>query len=186
MSPSEMKAQEVSLDTSLYTNTNTNFIASLEKWNRYLNQCLAIIAGLSMVTMMLLVVVNVIIRLFASPIVGITELVGWLAAVTSSLALGYTQIYRGHVEIDVLVERFPNKVRMFIQGLMTLISFIFFSFLSYHFVKFTFSTMDSGILSQTLGIVYFPVIFIVSIGFFALALSLLVDFLKICMVGDVK
>ncbi|WP_289135807.1 TRAP transporter small permease [uncultured Brevibacillus sp.] len=180
-SQSEMEVKELAM---VPLPKKSNFMNALDRLNQQVNHFLAFLAVISMVSMMLLIVANVLMRVMFTPIVGITELVGWSAAVTAALSLGYTQIYRGHVDIDVFVQRLPRRVRTWIQGLVILASLIFFIFLSYHFVKFSYSTMESGILSQTLGIVYYPVILVVSVGFFALFLSLLVDFLKICTGGD--
>lgn len=150
----------------------------------HFNKVLAAIAGLSIVLMMLLIVANSIIRVFGDPFSGTTEVVGWLSAISTSFALGYTQIQRGHVDIDLLVEKFPPVVQRLFQSIIYLISICFFLILGWQIVLYGNSLMQSGILSGTLKLIFYPFVYMVAIGFLGLTLALLLDLIKNIKGGD--
>jgi TRAP-type C4-dicarboxylate transport system permease small subunit len=159
-------------------------IRILEAASVRLNQFLAILAGITMVLMMLFTVVNVIIRAYYVPVPGINEMVGWLSAITIAFALGYTQIHRGHVDMEALLVKFPSRIRNMIQSLMLLISMIFFFIISWRLVLYANGLMVDGTLSETLAIIFYPFIYLLAVGFFSLSVALTVDTIKLALKGD--
>src|SRR3954464_6427451 len=71
-----------------------------------MNEGLAWIAGLAVVLLMLLIVFNAIKRIFSSPFAGTVEVSTWLGAISGIFALGYAQLNKGHVFIDLLINNF--------------------------------------------------------------------------------
>lgn len=138
-----------------------------------INQGLAWIAGICLTLMMLTIVFNAIIRIFATPFAGTPELVGWLGALTVSFALGYTHLHRGHVDIDLLVKKFPKSLEKALSILMTCLSLVFFAIVAWRLIEYGIHLKNSKSISQTLQISYYPLIFLTSLGFFGLALALL-------------
>ena len=90
---------------------NITAIEKLDKFNLYLNNFLATMAGISLFSMMFLIVGNSIVRKFYVPFIGTVEVVGWLAALTTAFAVGHTQRYKGHVVLDLLMEKCPLKIQ---------------------------------------------------------------------------
>ncbi|NGM83930.1 TRAP transporter small permease [Paenibacillus sp. 7124] len=180
----ELKAVRKESTRSDWKEGAASILNALEKISLRVNQFLAVIAGLAMLLIALLIVANVIIRVFYVPIPGVGEISGWLSAITAAFALGYTQIHRGHVDIDVILEKFPARIRGPVQGLMLLISMLFFGLISYRLAIYAYETMKSGGLSETLAVIYYPYIYLLAIGFFGLTLSLLTDSLKYLVRGD--
>ena len=78
--------------------------------NRGVNGVLAALASISLLAMMLLIVGNMFRRTVAAPFPGAFEVVGWLAAITAALALGYTQLHKGHVDIDIVTRLLGQKL----------------------------------------------------------------------------
>lgn len=154
---------------------NYSLFRILEKINVKLNNLLAAVAGIAMLLMTLLIVANVLIRIKFNPIPGINEMVGWLSAVTVAFSLGYTQLQRGHVDIEVLLDKFPPRVRNKIRGLMLFISMFIFAFVSYRLVLYGNTVMRNGTLSETLAVIFYPFIYLLAFGFFGLTFALLVD-----------
>jgi len=150
----------------------------LETFSSLLNSVLAVISGSSLLLMMLVVVGNGISRVVYVPFYGSTEVVGWLCAVTTAFALGYTQVHKGYVDIDILVERFPGLLQRVLRAFILAVSAVFFGLVSWQVCIYSIKVAENGNISETLGLIYYPLIFLVSLGFMGLTLALIVDFLK--------
>jgi TRAP-type C4-dicarboxylate transport system permease small subunit len=161
-------------------------IARLNSISLYLNQGLAWLAGCSLLLLILVVVVNAIMRVFYAPFSGATEIAGWLTAVSIAFGLGYTQVKRGYVEIDALVERLPKGLQLTIKRIMLFISMIFYSLVAWQITVYGLNVMNNGNLSETMQLPFYPLIFLLSLGFAGLTLALLVDFVKECNGGAGK
>lgn len=62
--------------------------------------------------MMLVIVVHVIGRnFFSSPLYGGVEIISLSGVILISFALGYTQLQKGHIVVEVLVSRLPSSLR---------------------------------------------------------------------------
>ncbi len=121
---------------------------------------------------------NVFLRMCGSPIPGTFELMGYLSAVLTAFALGYTQVRRGHIAVDVLVLRFPKRMRNFLNTTNYFICMIFFGLVAWQIVGYAATLRQTGELSETLRIIYYPFTYGVALGCFVLSLVFLVDFVK--------
>lgn len=148
---------------------------ALEKIVALINIGLAWIAGFSLVLMILLIVFNGIKRVFSDPFSGTTEVAGWLGAIAISFALGYTQLHQGHVNIDLLVQKFPKRLQKSVSIVVTLASLLFFMIVGWQLIQYGFSLMEGNNVSQTLRISFYPLVYLTSLGFFGLTLALLKD-----------
>ncbi len=152
----------------------------LEAITTALNRWLNWVAGGLLVAMMLLTVANMILRALPgySPFVGTVEVVCFLAALVAAFALGYTQIHRGHTRVDILVLRFPPRVQSIIDSIMFFIGMVLFGVATWQIVKLATRYWGLGSVSETLHIIFFPLIYAVALGCALLCLVLLLDFLK--------
>lgn len=150
----------------------------LETFNRWLNERLAWLGGLTLVLMMLLSVLNMVLRGARHPFAGTAEVVGWLSALTTAFALGYTQLYRGHVAIDVVVTRLPQRAQAVLDFLVSLASAVLFALAAWRTGVYAAHSLARGSLSETMQIIYYPFTYAVSFGLACLALALIVDGLK--------
>jgi len=112
------------------------------------------------------------------PFAGTAEVVGFLAALVAALALGYTQLRRGHTWVDVLVARLPPRAQAIIDSTMFLLAMIMFGLATWQIFKLANHYWKIGLLSETLKIIFFPFIYVVALGCALLCLALLVDFLN--------
>ncbi|MHB1407485.1 MAG: TRAP transporter small permease [Desulfitobacteriaceae bacterium] len=149
------------------------------------NHGLAWLAGLALILMLIVVVGNALIRIFYLPFPGTTELVGWLAAITTSFALGYTQMNKGNVALDMVTNKLPLRVQKILEGIFALFTAVFFGMAGWKIVGYGFTLKDSGYLSETLRLAYYPFLFVVSLGFLGLTLTLLLEFIRF-LEGGVK
>jgi TRAP-type C4-dicarboxylate transport system permease small subunit len=150
---------------------------ALERFNYRVSQFFAVISGSAVILMMLLIVINASKRTFSSPILGTTEMVGWLAAISISFALGYTQIHRGHVDIDLLVIKFPESLQKLLRIVVSFLSLAFFAIVGWQLLQYAMTLSANNNISQTLGVIFYPFVILSSIGFMVFVLVLLNDFI---------
>lgn len=137
------------------------------------------IAGVALVFMMLLTVVDVILRTFGRPITGTYEMVGFSGAVVIGFALPFTSWIRGHVYMEFLIQRFPKQVRDRMNLFTRVIGIILFALIAYNLMIVGIDLQKSGEVSPTLRFPFYPVVYGVGICFFIECLVLFCDILKI-------
>lgn len=150
----------------------------LERISSILNRGMGILAGISLMAMMLLTVAEMISRLFGKPMPGAVEAIGWLAAATTAFALGYTQIHQGHVAIDILTNRLSPRLREGLSVLVYFASTALFALVSWQVLRYAGVLKNSGSLSETMKVIVYPWVYLVSLGCVGLTLALFVDLLK--------
>ncbi|MDC3237225.1 TRAP transporter small permease [bacterium] len=150
----------------------------LTKITETLNKLLTFLAGLILIVMVLLTCANIVFRMFWVPISGTYELMGFAGALLTSFALAYTQIKKGHIAVDVLVNVFPKKTRWFIAAINNGMCFIFFMLAGWQLTIKANTLRTTGEVTETLRIIYYPFTYAVALGCAVLALILLTDFLR--------
>ena len=151
----------------------------LEKISRILNRTFMLIAGAFMAAMILITCANIFLRLVWVPIRGTFELMGFFGAVATAFALGYTQMKKTHISVDILVNGFSQKTRAVLSGINYFVCMIFFAVVGWQISRMATTIWKTGEVTETLRIVYYPFTYGVALGCFLLALALLVDFLKL-------
>lgn len=132
-----------------------------------------------MIAMILMTCANIVSRLLGKPIKGTFELMGYFGAVATAFALGYTQIKKSHISVDILVNRFSPKARLVLNGINHVICSLFFAVAGWQVARWAATLRETGEVTETLRIIYYPFTYGVAIGCFLIALVLLVDFLKL-------
>jgi len=150
----------------------------LDKFSRLFNQILLWFAGVFLISMILLTCANIFLRLVWIPVRGTFEIMGFLGAIATAFALGYTQIKKGHIAIDIMVCSFSKRTQGILNGLNYLILAIFFAIVSWQIAKYATTLLKSGEVTETLQIVYYPFTYAVALGCAALFLVFFVDFLR--------
>ena len=146
--------------------------------NSFLNKLLVFLGGLFLVGMIVLTCANIISRLIWVPIIGTFELMGFFGAIVTAFALGYTQVKRGHIAVDVLVNTFSDKVKKILQMISDLICCIFFLFAAWQLAIKATTLMKTGEVTETLQVIYYPFTYAVAFGCFVLSLTLLTTLMK--------
>jgi len=155
----------------------------LEKINNILSRALLWIAGLFLLAMITITGANIVIRLFWLPIRGTFELMGYFGAVVTAFALGYTQIKHGHIAVDIVVLRFSKNTQRTLHAINHLVCMVFFIIVSWQVSKYATTLWETGEVTETLQIVYYPFTYAVALGCLILAVTFFVDFLK-SILGD--
>jgi TRAP-type C4-dicarboxylate transport system permease small subunit len=150
----------------------------LERITKFLNQILLVIAGLFLVAMVGLTCADIFCRLFWAPILGSVELVALFGSVVTAFALGYTQSRRGHIWVDVLINLFPDRVKCVLNIINSLVCMSFFALVAWRITIWSTTLVETGELTETLRVIYYPFSYAVALGCAVLALVFLTDCLK--------
>ena len=143
-----------------------------------INYYLAWAAGAALLGAMFITVGQMFMRAFFVPFEGTYEIVGWLTAIATALALGYTQGQKGHISIDILVNKLSFRRRAAVGLAVLTISAALFAVLTGEMFLFGAHLKTVGSLSETLRAAYYPFTFITAIGTAGLFLALTADLLK--------
>jgi len=145
----------------------------------------AISAGLNRIgvavlfLLMILTSADVFMRyLFNRPIKGTFELTELMMVVTVFFALAYTESKKGHVSVELVIERLPQRSQAVIDALTSLLSLIIISVIVWQGFLFAHETMLSGEHSAILGIPLFYFKALVPLGALVLCLEILISIIN--------
>jgi len=144
----------------------------------YANRALLFCGGIFLVGMVVLTCANIAGRIFGMPVRGTFELMGFFGAVTAAFALGYTQIRQGHVAVDILINKFSDRTKQALSFANSLAGMLFFTVVAWQIAGKAGILKNSGEVTETLGIVYYPFTFCVALGCVALSLVFLTDLIR--------
>ncbi len=151
----------------------------LRRISSLLNRIFIFVASVALVLMMLLGFGNVLLRTFWKPIEGTYELIGYLGSVTTVLAIGYAQIRKNHISVDIITTHYSKRWRKIVHGVSYLSTAVFFGLASWQTTLWGNVVWRSGERSETLRIIFYPFVYIVALGFAFLTFILLVDFISL-------
>ena len=129
-------------------------------------------------TMMTILVVNIILRKVWHPITGTYDFVSFMAAVLAGFAIGYVASVKGHVAVELFIDRLPERVQLIIAIVAGVLSLGVFSLVSWQSAIYGRNTWVSGEFSMTAYAPFYPFIFAVSLGVAVLCLVILLDIVK--------
>ncbi len=150
----------------------------LERLSERVNLVLSWVAGLALAAMMLFSVADMVLRRLGYTIAGSYEVIGWLSAGAMALALGAVQQLRGHVAMELLMDRFERPTRAAIELVTSLLSLLMFAAVAWYVARYARVLQETGSLSETLRAIVYPWVYLVAVGGAGLALALLVDVLR--------
>lgn len=137
-----------------------------------------ILACVAVLAMMLLSTADVVLRLFGKPIPGAYELVGFLGTLVVSFALAFTSMEKGHIAVEILVEKLSLRAQLAIESFCNMIGTLLFGMIAYQAFLYALDLRKSGEVSPTLQIPSYPFILGIAAGCALLGLQLIVDFIK--------
>jgi len=135
------------------------------------------LARLAIFLLMSLVISNVILRFFGSPVRGTVEWVEFLTAMVIGLSLSYCAVQGGHIAVGLLVDKLERKMQLVISIFINLVSFLFLLIVFWRIISYADSIRRAGQVSLTTGTPYYPFIIIIAIGFLAYSLIIMADLL---------
>lgn len=146
-----------------------NNLINIAKW----------LALVTMALMMIFITIGVISREFFTPILGDVEIVRLGMVVLIMFGLSYTQNIDGHISIGIIVDKFPKKGQYALDIFSYLLNLFITLIIGIIFIGVGMEHKDSMRLStDLLNIPYYPLDFIVVIGFFIWTLAALLKLIN--------
>jgi TRAP-type C4-dicarboxylate transport system permease small subunit len=112
------------------------------------------------------------------PIPGAPELIAFLAVLVIAFPLSYTLIERAHIQVDVFVNKFPEKLKNIVEALVSLLGFSLFSMLAWYTVIYGNQLRIAKEVSMTQHIPFYPFIYALAVACIPICLYLLLEFIR--------
>lgn len=141
---------------------------------------LTIVSTIAALMIMVLVTADVLMRRFLNmPIKGGYEIASTLLAVLVSCCIAWVMTQKGHIVVDLITRRYPQRLRGVIRGSALLLSLIIVGIIAWGCVLFGLQEFRIGTKSILIGIPLAPFIFILAFGCAILFLVILVQSISI-------
>ncbi len=144
------------------------------------NFCLAL-SIVALISIMLIAAVNMLFRPFGYPLTGSFELMGYGSAIITGLGLGFSYQQKSHIAVDILFKKFPQRVRLVLSLLGKIACVAFFFLVSKKMLSMAFSFKESGELSETLRLPFYPITIAVAFGLLVLCLNIVYSIYLECI-----
>lgn len=145
------------------------------------------LAGVILAATALLVVANILGRtLLQRSILGTYEMVSFLTAAVVGLALARCAVENSHIAIDFILDRLPARLQRLVDLLLGIPVFLFLLLATYNLFVYGARIAQSGEVSPTTKLIFYPFIYMVALGFLVLSLTVLVKLLKLMLGGEQK
>jgi TRAP-type C4-dicarboxylate transport system permease small subunit len=155
---------------------------SVERWVNSigrLSHFINVIAGIAITFIMFLTVLDVILRSFRRPIIGTYELVAFSGAVVVGFAIPLTSWMRGHIYVDIFTAKLSKAARSIFNVITRCMGIGLFFLIGWNLIKVGMDLQQSGEVSLTLQLPFYPVAYGVAVSCFVQCLVLLADMVKI-------
>ena len=144
-----------------------------------LSQVLSCIAAATLALMMFLTALDVCLRYFFNrPLAGAFELVGYMMAILVPFSIAYCYQQRGHIVVDLFMERFRTRTKAVADIFTIFITLIFTLTIAWQNVIHFFEVQHSGLTSSVLAIPEYPFISPTAVAFATASLILFVRLLE--------
>jgi TRAP-type C4-dicarboxylate transport system permease small subunit len=124
----------------------------------------ALVSGAAILVMMTVTVVDIVLRVFRTGIVGAYDLVRIAGVVTISCGLPYITAVKGHIAIEFFYQNFSRAGRIALDTLFRLVALALFGFLAVRNVTYGVSLRATGELMPTLAVPVFWIPFLISLN----------------------
>jgi TRAP-type C4-dicarboxylate transport system permease small subunit len=156
----------------------------MERIIGYLSRFCMIVGGIALLLVVLLSTGNVTMRLFSIPFAGTYEVVSFLGALVTAGALAHTQRRRDHIMVDILTDRFPPLVKRLLDVVSDALAALLFGIASWQIFAWGNKLRESGELSETLQLKFYPFVYATAAGFALLTLVLVMQMFRVILRKD--
>jgi TRAP-type C4-dicarboxylate transport system permease small subunit len=153
-------------------------MAQLQKGIALVSRGFNVVAGAAVIVMMALTCADVVLRLMRHPIPGTYEVVGFLGTVIISFSLALTSLEKGHIAVDILVERLPQRIQIAIETFISLVGAVLFALVAWQCLFYAMDLKRSGEVSLTLAMPIYPFVHGIALGSGLLCFVLLSECLR--------
>ncbi|MBP5640074.1 MAG: TRAP transporter small permease [Victivallales bacterium] len=136
----------------------------------FLVRVLALVACLGAMAMIVVTCLDVVLRQFGHPLLGVVDIVQITACIAGSCALPYTTATKGHVAVEFFFQRLPRRAKIVIDGMNRGLVAIMFLFLSWRCWVYGLYMLRKNIGTMTLQLPLFWVMWLMAFSFLVVVL----------------
>jgi TRAP-type C4-dicarboxylate transport system permease small subunit len=153
-------------------------MAFFERVIRLLSKFCDQIAQAGVFAMFLLIFGNILLRQVWKPIYGTYDYICFIAASVVAFALANCAVHRGHTQVELLVQYFPQRAQGIIGSITGILSLGIFSLITWQCIALANDMRRAGELSMTSLVPFYPYIYAIAFGCALLCLVILVDLIQ--------
>lgn len=151
-----------------------------DKSVKLLSSFFNLLASASLTAMILLTCFDVCMRYFFNrPIGGTYDVVSLMGAVVAAFAMPYTMLMKGHVAVDLFVRKLSKKTQLVIETVTHVVGILLFLIVAWQCFALASDMKAVGEVTPTLLLPFHPIVYCMSMCFFMLCLTILVNLLNI-------
>lgn len=139
----------------------------------------AAIGATSLLAVMLLIIANIVYRFFGGVIAGTYELIGPMVVVTAAFALVYTALHHGHIAINIITSRLPERIRAIVGSFTGTIALGLWILIAWGSVKLMVQKATAGEATYLLNVPFLPFRLFWELGLILFCFVLLLDLFKL-------
>ena len=137
------------------------------------------VSMIPIVFMTLLIVVDVLSRrFFNAPIKGSRDMTELAFSISVFLSLAWCAVKGGHVDLDVLVMRFPKGLRLRVEVVILLLTTAMLGVLSWQLIVYGVRLQNMNQETAVLSIPVYPFLYLAALGSIFLTLVYLINFIS--------
>ena len=143
-----------------------------------LSQFMGVIAGTTLVFVMLLTVLDVILRYFGYPIIGVYDLVALGGGIIIGFSMPLAAERKVHVFMEMALQANSRTAQRVLSLVTRLIVFGISFLVAWNLIRLGLGFRETGEVSLTIQIVYYPIAIGLGVCFFIQMLVILVEILE--------
>jgi TRAP-type C4-dicarboxylate transport system permease small subunit len=136
------------------------------------------IAGVVLAFMIVLTLCDVILRNFGHPITGSMEIIQYGGSIVFGFSVPYATWIGAQVIVDLVTQKLGLKNRKRIEAVTRTVGTIMFLFIAYNFFMYALDVKQSGELTASFKIPYYPFCFAISLSFLFQSFTVFCDLMK--------
>ncbi len=147
----------------------------------WISRVMAVVSAVALAAMMMIVVINVVGRyVFLRPLEGDFELVGLLLVIAGSWGMGYCQLLKGNIRINIIIDLFRPRGQAILNFIAYLICLATAGMICWQTLLRVQEYMNKelGYVTETLSLLFWPFMLMMAIGLGWLCVVFLIDISK--------
>jgi len=152
-----------------------HFMALVKK----VDTVLYVMAGVILVGMVLLTLCDVILRNFGYPITGSMEIIMYGGAMVFGFSIPFATLLKAQVQVDLIVEKLKPRSKKVVTIVTRVVGIALFLFVAYNFFLYGFDVKNTGEITSSFKIPYYPIVFALSFSFLFQSLTLVYDLVEV-------
>lgn len=152
---------------------------ALEKICGFIARILLVIGAGILSAMMFLTMTDVVLRYaFGRPISGAFEMIQYMMAIVIPFGIVFCAHEKSHVSVEVVFDLLPVKIQRVLHFIVSFVILVLFLLVAWQNILLLNETYETGYTSAVLYIPAYPFAGTIALGFVALSLVLITDFLR--------